>query len=126
MVKRPFDGGSGSQRPEHRPSRHGAELRALPVQQSRVRIVCPGWPRRSEPRVDPGTDLLVDPFKERLHNGVPVIGPELVVDFGRGTDLIRGKPGITHASSVNLPHRPDVPQRPASLITGSGCPVFTG
>lgn len=24
------------------------------------------------------------------------------MDFGRGTDLIRGKPGIAHASSVNL------------------------
>jgi hypothetical protein len=50
--------------------------------------------------LDPGTDVFVDLLDERLDNGIPVIGPELVMNFGRGTDLIWGKPGVAHTRSL--------------------------
>src|SRR5215472_655540 len=92
VVNRPFDGKPGAKCPDHRPRHHRTELRALPFQQRRVGGTGHLPPRGSEMGIDPVTDLLVDLFKERLHNGVPVLGSEFVVDFRYRTDFVRGKP----------------------------------
>ena len=89
-MHRPFDGRSGSQRGHRRTNGHRAELDSLPLQQGWVGRRCPGRPG-TELCVDPGTDLTVELVQERLHDGVLVIGTELVMDLGRGADLLSGE-----------------------------------